>query len=207
MAGGFIYLGGGPDLQHACGFDDSIDNMATFLNVAMGPGADENRIADYCAGSVEHFDWLVRCGVPFKPVFWGEPGWEPPGDEGLMFTGGENAYPFNAIAKPTPRGHVPQMANKRAGEASAGYMLMNPLVDTATSLGVQPIYDIHAYSLIVQSDGRVAGIDGPPIWQDNHRTRAAGRRARLRQLRLQRRDGRPVRAPHRRPTGSVDRAA
>ena len=60
MAGGFIYLGGGTALQKACGFDDSVENMAAFLNVAMGPGADENRIADYCAGSVEHFDWLVE---------------------------------------------------------------------------------------------------------------------------------------------------
>ena len=41
---------------------------------AMGPGADENRIADYCAGSVDHFDWLVGCGVPFKAEFFGEPG-------------------------------------------------------------------------------------------------------------------------------------
>ncbi|HME78067.1 MAG TPA: FAD-dependent oxidoreductase, partial [Mycobacterium sp.] len=40
MAGGFIYLGGGTPLQKACGFDDSVDNMAAFLNVAMGPGAD-----------------------------------------------------------------------------------------------------------------------------------------------------------------------
>ena len=71
MAGGFIYLGGGTALQQACGFDDSVDNMAAFLNVAMGPGADQNRIADYCAGSVAHFDWLVQCGVPFKPVFRG----------------------------------------------------------------------------------------------------------------------------------------
>lgn len=160
MAGGFIYLGAGTGVQKACGFHDSVDNMAAFLDVAMGPGADENRIADYCANSVAHFDWLVRCGVPFKPVFWGEPGWEPPGDEGLMFTGGENAFPFNTIAKPAPRGHVPQMANKRAGEASAGYMLMKPLVDTATSLGVRALYDTHALSLVVHSDGRVAGLVG-----------------------------------------------
>ena len=117
MAGGFIYLGGGTGIQKACGFDDSVDNMAAFLNVAMGPGADANRIGDYCAGSVDHFDWLVRCGVPFKPVFWGEPGWEPPGDEGLMFTGGENAFPFNTIAKPAPRGHIPQMSNKKRGRS------------------------------------------------------------------------------------------
>ena len=132
MAGGFIYLGGGTALQKACGFDDSVDNMAAFLNVAMGPGADENRIADYCAGSVAHFDWLVGCGVPFKAEFFSEPGWEPMGDQGLMYSGGENAYPFNTIATPAPRGHVPQMPNKKQGEASAGYMLMKPLVETAT---------------------------------------------------------------------------
>src|ERR1700736_2485600 len=158
MAGGFIYLGGGTGLQQACGFDDSVDNMSAFLNVAMGPGADENRIADYCVGSVDHFDWLVRCGVPFKPQFWGEPGWEPAGDEGLMFPGGENAFPFNTIAKPAPRGHVPQMSGKRIGEKSGGFMLMKPLVDTAASLGVRAVYDVHASSPVVQTDGRVAGL-------------------------------------------------
>jgi 3-oxo-5alpha-steroid 4-dehydrogenase len=158
MAGGFIYLGGGTPLQKACGFDDSVDNMAAFLDAAMGPGADSNRVADYCEGSVAHFDWLVGCGVPFKPEFWGEPGWEPPGDQGLMFTGGENAFPFNTIAEPAPRGHIPQMSDKRAGEKSGGFMLMKPLVDTATSLGARALYDTRAASLIVESDGRVAGV-------------------------------------------------
>jgi 3-oxo-5alpha-steroid 4-dehydrogenase len=158
MAGGFIYLGGGTPLQNACGFDDSVDNMTAFLNAAMGPGADENRIADYCAGSVEHFKWLVGCGVPFKAEFFGEPGWEPMGDQGLMYSGGENSHPFNTIATPAPRGHVPQMQNKKQGEASAGYMLMKPLVDTATNAGTRALYDVRVQSLIVESDGRVVGI-------------------------------------------------
>jgi 3-oxo-5alpha-steroid 4-dehydrogenase len=158
MAGGFIYLGGGTPLQKACGFDDSVDNMAAFLNAAMGPGADENRIADYCSGSVDHFNWLVDCGVPFKAEFFSEPGWEPMGDEGLMYSGGENAYPFNTIATPAPRGHVPQMSNKKQGEASAGYMLMKPLVETATAAGARSLYDVRAQRLVVESDGRVAGI-------------------------------------------------
>jgi len=158
MAGGFIYLGGGTPLQKACGFDDSADNMAAFLNVAMGPGADENRIGDYCAGSVDHFNWLVDCGVPFKAEFFSEPGWEPMGDEGLMYSGGENAYPFNTIATPAPRGHVPQMSNKKQGEASAGYMLMKPLVETATAAGARPLYDVRVQRLVVESDGRVAGV-------------------------------------------------
>jgi len=158
MAGGFIYLGGGTPLQKACGFDDSVENMAAFLNVAMGPGADGERIADYCAGSVAHFDWLVGCGVPFKAEFFSEPGWEPMGDQGLMYSGGENAYPFNTIASPAPRGHVPQMSNKKQGEASAGYMLMKPLVETATAAGARALYDVRVRCLIVESDGRVAGI-------------------------------------------------
>ncbi len=160
MAGGFIYLGGGTALQTACGFTDSVDNMAAFLNVAMGPGADEDRIADYCAGSVAHFDWLVDCGVPFKAEFFAEPGWEPMGDQGLMYSGGENSYPFNTFASPAPRGHVPQMSNKKQGEASAGYMLMKPLVETATAAGARALYDVRVRCLVVESDGRVVGILG-----------------------------------------------
>lgn len=158
LAGGFIYLGGGTGLQTACGFGDSVDNMTAFLNAAMGPGADQERIADYCAGSVAHFEWLVDCGVPFKPEFFGEPGWEPMGDQGLMYSGGEDAYPFNTIAEPAPRGHVPEMLNKKQGQASAGFMLMKPLVEAATNLGVQTVYDIRVQSLIVESDGRVVGV-------------------------------------------------
>lgn len=158
MAGGFIYLGGGTEIQKACGFEDSVDNMAAFLNAAMGPGADAARIADYCEGSVAHFDWLVGCGVPFKAEFFGEPGWEPMGDQGLMYSGGENSYPFNTIATPAPRGHVPQMQNKKQGESSAGFMLMKGLVDTATAVGARSLYDVRVQSLIVESDGRVVGI-------------------------------------------------
>lgn len=158
MAGGFIYLGGGTALQKACGFEDSVDNMAAFLDVAMGPGADSQRIADYCEGSVAHFDWLVSCGVPFKAEFFGEPGWEPMGDQGLMYSGGEDSYPFNTIAAPAPRGHVPQMQNKKQGEASAGFMLMKGLVDTATAAGTRSLYDVRVQALIVESDGRVVGI-------------------------------------------------
>jgi hypothetical protein len=50
------------------------------------------------------------------------------------------------------------MSNKKQGEASAGYMLMKPLVETATAAGVRALYDVRVGSLIVESDGRVVGI-------------------------------------------------
>ncbi|POX57213.1 flavoprotein [Streptomyces sp. Ru71] len=158
LAGGFIYLGGGTALQRACGFEDSPEDMAAFLTAAMGPGADAAKISAYCEGSVAHFDWLVECGVPFRPVFYGEPAWEPAGDEGLMYSGGENAHPFSEMVRPAPRGHLPRMENKRTGERGGGYMLMKPLVETAERLGVKAHFGLRIEQLVVEGDGRVCGV-------------------------------------------------
>ncbi|MBO0855967.1 MAG: FAD-dependent oxidoreductase [Nocardia sp.] len=158
QSGGFIYLGGGTALQQALGFEDTPENMEKFMLAALGPGVDAAKIHDYCQGSVEHFNWLVANGVPFKEEFWGEPGWEPPHDEGLMYSGGENAAPFNEIATPAPRGHLPQMQNKRLGEQGGGYMLMKPLIEKAEKLGVRAEYDVRIQRLIVDETGRVAGV-------------------------------------------------
>jgi 3-oxo-5alpha-steroid 4-dehydrogenase len=160
MAGGFIYLGGGTPLQKACGFDDTVENMKAFMKAALGPGVDEAKIDAYCEGSVDHYHWLVdECGVPFKESFWGEPGWEPPGDEGLMYSGGENSAPFNATIPPAPRGHIPQMQDKHvSSEKGGGYMLMKPLTDTAASLGARSLYDTRAQTLVTDEEGRVVGL-------------------------------------------------
>ncbi len=87
LAGGFIYMGGGTPLQKALGFEDTPENMKTFMMAALGPGADEAKITEYCEGSVDHYNWLVDCGVPFKESFYGQPGWETPFDDGLMYSG------------------------------------------------------------------------------------------------------------------------
>ncbi|MDI9898565.1 FAD-dependent oxidoreductase [Rhodococcus sp. IEGM 1409] len=157
LAGGFIYLGGGTLLQKACGFEDSVENMKTFMKAALGPGTDDAKIDAYCEGSVDHYNWLVDAGVPFKESFWGQPGWEPPYDDGLMYSGGENAAPFNTLVDPAPRGHVPQMSEKNTGERGGGYMLMKPLVETAEKLGVRAEYDLRVQTLVVDGD-RVVGV-------------------------------------------------
>ncbi|SFT00022.1 FAD-dependent oxidoreductase [Saccharopolyspora flava] len=158
QAGGFIYLGGGTAIQRACGFTDTPENMHAFLAAAMGTGADQRKLALYAERSVEHFDWLVDCGVPFRKTFYGKPGWEPPGDEGLMYSGGENAHPFDGLVPPAPRGHVPQMTGKRTGERGGGYMLMKPLVETALTAGVRAVYDTRFERLVTANDGRVRGV-------------------------------------------------
>ena len=206
LAGGFIYLGGGTPLQKACGFEDSVENMKTFMKAALGPGTDDTKIDAYCEGSVDHYNWLVDAGVPFKESFWGQPGWEPPYDDGLMYSGGENAAPFNTLVDPAPRGHVPQMSEKNTGEKGGGYMLMKPLVETAEKLGVRAEYDLRVQTLVVDGD-RVVGVRRQALRQRRRDSRTQGRRAGDGQLRVQQRDGALERTAYLRPPGGLHRGA
>lgn len=157
MSGGEIYLGGGTPVQKACGIQDTPEAMYDFLKLATGPGPHEDKLALYCEGSLEHFDWLVGCGVPFESRLWTEPCWEAPTGYGLMYTGGENAHPFADLVPPAPRGHIVHMEDKRPGERSAGWMLMSHLVSTAERSGVMVRYGTRTERLVVDGD-RVVGV-------------------------------------------------
>jgi 3-oxo-5alpha-steroid 4-dehydrogenase len=166
MAGGEIYLGGGTPIQKACGFDDTPDAMFAYLMAATGPGPNEDKIGVYCEGSVEHFNWLVDCGVPFKASFYETPCWEPPTDDGLVYTGGENAWPFNEIAKPAPRGHVPQIQNKRLMEKSGGWMLMHHLSATAETSGAKVLPGSKVTQLVIDGSRGVVGVIARSFGED-----------------------------------------
>jgi len=151
-SGGLIYLGGGTALQRACGFDDSTENMAAFLRAALGPGADEARLDAYCEGSPEHFDWLASIGVPFRAAFCDEPNRESADDAGLLFSGGEDSFPFDELAVPVPRGHKPQYID------SAGGFLMERLTAAVSASGARVVVDARAEALVVD-DGEVVGVE------------------------------------------------
>ena len=158
-SGGLLYLGGGTALQAACGFRDSPENMAAFLRAALGPGVDDGRVDAYCAGSPDHFDWLVSIGVPFRAAFCDEPNRESADDAGLLFSGGEDAYPFDEISVPVPRGHKPRYID------SAGAFLMERLGAAVSSSGARVVADAGAEALVVDG-GDVVGLrvrtdDGP----------------------------------------------
>jgi succinate dehydrogenase/fumarate reductase flavoprotein subunit len=150
-SGGLIYLGGGTPLQVACGFDDTPQNMAAFLHAALGPGVDESRLDAYCEGSPEHFEWLVSIGVPFRAAFCDEPNREPPDDAGLVFSGGEDSYPFDEAAVPVPRGHKPQHID------SAGGFLMECFSTAVSESPARVVADARAESLVVD-DRDVVGV-------------------------------------------------
>jgi 3-oxo-5alpha-steroid 4-dehydrogenase len=153
MSDGFIYLGGGTPEQTQAGYDDSVDNMKTFLKAACGPSPDDAKIEAYCDGNAEHREWLLARGVRFLGVVKPEAnGTSPIEGEGLMFTGGENAHPFSGIASPAPRGHVVQ------GGLPGGSVLMQVLSQAALDAGVRATYDTRVDRLVVDDMGRVCGV-------------------------------------------------
>ena len=151
LAGGIIYLGGGTPVQKACGFEDSAENMAAFLRAACGPAADESKVVAYAEGSVEHFDWLTKRGLVFEHSFSHETQMETVGTEGLIYSGGEDAWPFRELAIPAPRGHLIQT------KGSTGWLLMKTLCEATTGAGPTVSYDTMVERLIVD-DGRVVGV-------------------------------------------------
>ncbi len=152
MAGGLIYLGGGTPVQEACGYHDTPDGMFTFLMAACGPAADEAKVRVYCDESVAHFHWFERHGVPFKRSYYPEPSMEAPTDDCLVFSGGEDAYPFDELTPAVPRAHKPQIPN------AAGGFLMQRLIAAAEKAGAAVMTDARADTLVVERDGRVVGV-------------------------------------------------
>jgi len=153
MAGGLIYLGGGTPTQKACGIEDSTEDLFNYLMLAAGPNADPERVRLYAEGNLEHYEWLIRQGMEFKPEFYAGKNTNTPGDEGLIYSGNEACHGFREVARPTPRGHK----GKVRGEGG-GTMLMEKLIASATGKGVRIRCDCRALTAILDDEGRVIGV-------------------------------------------------
>ena len=150
IAAGHLYLGGGTRVQKACGFEDSADNMFDYI-MQCADDPDEEKARLYCDRSVEHFDWLVSLGVPFKDSIYEQRCLMQPTDDGLIWSGNEKAWPFREKAAPAPRGH------KVAQEDDAGPLLFAKLHQAVEAGGAEIRYDASVLTLVVGEGGRVAG--------------------------------------------------
>ncbi|PLW82986.1 flavoprotein [Kineobactrum sediminis] len=152
MSGGVVYAGGGTSLQRAAGFEDTAEDMYRFIAGNSGGHPQLDKIQRYCEESVEHFDWLVAQGVPYNNRFTDVKELTL-GDESLYFSGNELAWPARERSRPAPRGHVPGLPGMTGGRS-----LMEALLARTGSLGVTQRASTSARRLIVESDGRVAGL-------------------------------------------------
>jgi len=171
-AAGQFYLGGGTALQTACGFEDSPEEMATYMKMACGPGAPADKIDLFVKNAVLHYDWLVEQGVPFRPTF--IPTTEatnPPGPDGLTYTGSEPAYPWCEFALPAPRGHNVE------NEGDSGVVLMGVLLDRIEREGIEIRANAETTRLAMDENGRVVGVgirEGAPESEEEKWLAASG---------------------------------
>ncbi|RAY13357.1 flavoprotein [Actinomadura craniellae] len=166
-SGGELYLGGGTPVQKACGFEDTADDMYAYLDAALGPGADAEKLRLYCDGSVEHFQWFADLGLEFNGSLHDVPTWLTMSEDGLMWLG-ENAWPYDTIARPVPRGHVPATRN------FGGWQIMEKLAAAVGAAGAATHTDTAAGALVVDDAGRVVGAVARRYGQDvTYRARRA----------------------------------
>jgi 3-oxo-5alpha-steroid 4-dehydrogenase len=160
LSGGIVYMGGGTPVQASCGFEDSPENMAVFLEAACGPDADTRKIEAYSEGSVGHYHWLVEHGVPFVASYHPEHDREPPDESGLVYSGGEDSWPFSAIATPAPRGHHPRYPDR------AGGFLMDRLLGGVAAARARVVGGARVERLVVDHGavvGAVARVGGEEL--------------------------------------------
>lgn len=152
-----IYMGGngGTPIQKACGFEDSTEDMITYLEMTQGELGDKEKIRIYCENSTEHYDWLIDKGARYKESFHEERAIMALTDDCLLYTGNEKAWPFVEHAKPCPRGH-----NLYIEGDNGGPFLMNALTEQVEKRSdkIRVEYESRVLTLIADEHNEVFGL-------------------------------------------------
>ena len=155
MAGGDIYLGGGggTPAQRANGFEDSTDDFHRYMMMAGGPDADEARVRLYAESALDHYRWLVEQGVPYRTTYLPGKRQAPGTGDCLIWSGSEDAWPFDQHAKPCPRGHLPEVVGEMGGRR-----LVDVLAARALEQGARAHFDARVTALVADDARRVHGV-------------------------------------------------
>jgi 3-oxo-5alpha-steroid 4-dehydrogenase len=126
--------------------------MYTYLVASCGPHPDEAKLRLFCDHSVDHFDWLVAEGVPFKESFYGEGSYTLT-DDCLSFSGNELAHPYPQLARPAPRGHTVLFDG-----VESGGVLMQKLIAAVEREKIEVRPNTLVETLVVDPHRRVVGV-------------------------------------------------
>ena len=117
------------------------------------PAPTPRRSHEYCARLGRHYHWLVDHGVPFKGQFNDEPNREPFDDSGLVFSGGEDSWPFTDVADPVPAWPPPAVPRHRRRLPDGV-----PRRGAGAHRGATTRTDVRVDRLVVTDDDAVVGV-------------------------------------------------
>jgi succinate dehydrogenase/fumarate reductase flavoprotein subunit len=152
-----IYFGGdgGTPAQKKNGFKDTNKDMFNYLMMAGGANADEDRVRMYVENSIKHYEWLTsKVGMEFNTTFVPEKNIIHLTDDCLLYTGSEEAYPFNTAAKPCPRGHKPKVT----GDVGGTYLVSKLEEQVKQRDNIKVLFDARATRLVQGTKGQILGI-------------------------------------------------
>ncbi len=155
LSGGEIYMGGsgGTPIQRLAGFTDDTEDLYQYLMLSAGPNPDAAKARQYANESLSHYHWLIEQGIEYKASYIAERCIEPATDDCLIWSGGEEAWPYAAQAKPAPRGHCPKYVG-----AGGGKYLMEILANRVAETNTAVHYNARAVALIVAPHQEVHGV-------------------------------------------------
>lgn len=148
-----LYLGGGTEVQIACGYADTVDAMYGYLMDANGPQADAEKVRAYAEGSADHFLWLKSLGLPFKNSEYPHRAMMAMSDDCLLYTGSEKAWPYAERYQPAPRGHNLEILGDNGGP-----LFMKQMAGAIAARSIATYFDARALRLIVDEAQRVVGV-------------------------------------------------
>lgn len=152
LSGGVVYAGGGTSYQHAAGYEDTPDNMYSYLRQEVAGAVDDQTLRRFCDESVQRLSWLERHGARFAASLCDYKTSYPTDRHYLYFSGNERAYPYCLHATPAPRGH-----RQVAKGMGSGRTMWRALRHSAAQLGVVFLPLTRAEQLVTEGRG-MAGV-------------------------------------------------
>ncbi|MCV7401767.1 FAD-binding protein [Mycobacterium fragae] len=152
LSGGVVYAGGGTSYQHAAGYEDTPDNMYSYLRQEVAGAVDDQTLRRFCDESVQRLSWLERHGARFAASLCDYKTSYPTDRHYLYFSGNERAYPYCLHATPAPRGH-----RQVAKGMGSGRTMWRALRRSAAQLGVVFLPLTRAEQLVTEGCG-MAGV-------------------------------------------------
>ncbi len=167
-SGGVIYAGGGTIYQKEAGFEDSVEDLFSYLKMETQGVITDETLRRFCADSRANLAWVQSHGATFSSAFYKEKTIYPPEGKFLYYAGNEMVPSYRAVSRPAPRGH------RTVGRGVfCGAPLYAALSASAERNGARVLRHAPVMRLVKSATGEVLGVEvhrlrpGTPAFEEH----------------------------------------
>ena len=157
MNGGIIYAGGGTHIQSEAGYEDTPEDMFSYLARELKGVVTDETLRRFCESGPETIEWLEKHGVRFKAKAYPNKVSYPNPEYYLYHSDNTLLRRFRTNKKPAARGHK-VFVNVGNTPVGAGIGIFDPQKESAGQAGVRVFSQCDVRQLIVDEKGAVVGL-------------------------------------------------